>query len=285
MFPAGAPAQTPPLCDPQMPSAISFTGLPTSLPPARSERFGFRQNYHVDRYVDGRITVQMSDRFGRSFFRGSLPSHADGGDLLWLSLDPGNRWVSVTATYVETDDVSDCTRVIERVVTEGPPMRLVIRATRRGVSSLGPYRVGSNPTLGAAIRAFGEPSSVRSQWGGNGCRVAWPLIGLVIQFANFSIEDACSPRYGFAQTAAIRGSNGKLWRTRQGVRIGQRASRMRHRHRSARKHGARSWWLVTGRTWIGPSCGGGPCPYPILSTSVRAGKVAGFRLRIGAAGD
>jgi hypothetical protein len=285
MFPTGASAQSLSPCDPQTGPAILLDGLPRGLAPARWEEFGFRENYDTDSFVSGRITVEMHDRFGKSFFRGSLPEAARGGHLLRVSLDRGNRWVSITATFVETGDAGECTRVLDHIVAEKPPMRLVLRATRRGVLALGPYRVRSSPSLNSAIRAFGDPSGVRSRWGGNGCRVSWPLIGLVIQFANFGGYDACSPRYGRAQSVAIRGMNGRLWRTMRGLRIGQSVGQIRRRHASAEQHGPRSWWLVTGRTFIGPSCGGGPCPYAILSASVRARRVSTFRLWVGAAGD
>jgi hypothetical protein len=157
-------------------------------------------------------------------------------------------------------------------------MRLVIRANRQGVLALGPYRVRSSPSLRSAIRAFGDPSAVGRRWGRSGCRVSWPLIGLVIQFANFGGYEACSPAYGRAQSVFIRGSNGRLWRTARGLRIGQSVGRLRRRHPSAEPHRPRLWWLVTGQTFIGPSCGGGPCPYAVLSASVRAGKVSAFQL-------
>ena len=101
---------------------------------------------------------------------------------------------------------------------------------------------------------------------------------------NLGLADACARRYGFAQSATIRGENGKRWRTSRGLRIGHSVRAIRRRHPSAERHG-RSWWLVVGRTFIGPSCNGGPCPYPVLSVGVRAGKVVKFRLWIGAAGD
>lgn len=285
VFPAPSSAQSLPPCDPQTVPAIVFEGLPSGLASARWEEFGFRENFDTDSYVSGRITVEMRDRFGKSFFRGSLPEHARGGRLLRVFLDRGNRWMSITATFVETGAAGECSRSVQRVVAEKRPMRLVIRANRQGVLALGPYRVRSSPSLRSAIRAFGDPSAVGRRWGRSGCRVSWPLIGLVIQFASFGGYEACSPAYGRAQSVFIRGSNGRLWRTARGLRIGQSVGRLRRRHPSAEPHRPRLWWLVTGQTFIGPSCGGGPCPYAVLSASVRAGKVSAFRLWVGAAGD
>jgi hypothetical protein len=282
-----ASAQVPPSCDQATSSAIQFQGLPTGTAPLRHEAFGFRENYDTESYVSSRITVDMADRFGTSFFSGSVHPDARGGELFYVQLDPGDRRATITATFVESNDVGgeDCTRVIQRTVAENPPMRLTIRATRHGVRALGPYRIRPNPTLGNATRAFGHPSRARRFWGGNGCRVSWPLIGLVIQFANFGGQDACSRRYGLAQSAAIRGDAGKHWRTARGLRIGHALRRLRRSYPSAERHGRVSWWLAIGRTFIGPSCAGGPCPYAVLSASVGSGRVSAFRLWVGSAGD
>jgi hypothetical protein len=228
----------------------------------------------------------MADRYGTSFFQGAVHADARGGELLYVELDRGDRWVTVTASFLETNETGDeCTRVIQRTVAENPPMELTIRAIRRGVRALGPYRIRSSPTLGRAIRAFGYPTGVRRYWGGNGCRVSWPLIGLVIQFANFGGYDACSRRYGLAQSAAIRGESGEHWRTSRGLRIGHSVRRLHRSYPFAEQHGRRSWWLVIGKTFIGPSCDGGPCPYAVLSAGVREGRLSTFRLWIGSAGD
>lgn len=255
------------------------------LGPERREEFGVRENYNSASSVSGPISIEMTDRSGDLFARGSLRQNERGRRLMWVSLDRGDRRVSITARYVETGGAEDCTRVVNRIVKEGPPMRLVIRASPRGVLALGPYRVRSSPSFRSAIRAFGDPSRVGALFGGSGCRVSWPLIGLVIRFANYGGHHACSPRYGLAQTVAIRGRNAESWRTPNGLRIGQSSRQLRRRHPSASQHGPRSWWLVTGRTFIGPSCGGGPCPYAVFSASTRGGRVAEFRLRVGAAGD
>jgi hypothetical protein len=286
LLPAAAPAQSPPPCDEATEAAILFQGLPTATAPLRYEAFGFRENYATESYVSSRITVDMADRSGASFFDGAVHRDARGGDLFYVELDRGDRWVTVTASFVESNDMGDeCTRVIERTVAEDPPMRLTIRASRHGVRALGPFRVRSNPTLGSAVRAFGYPLRVRRYGRGSGCGVSWPLIGLVIQFANFGGSDACSRRYGYAQSVAIRGEAGRHWRTMRGLRIGQSVRQISRRHPSAERHGRRSWWLVIGRTFIGPSCDGGPCPYAVMSAAARAGKVSTFRLWVGAAGD
>lgn len=283
---SAAVAQSPPPCDEANAPAIFFQGLPTATAPLRYEAFGFRENYNTESFVASRITVNMSDRLGASFFDGSVHRDARGAELFYVNLERGDRWVTITASFVEANDVGkECNRVIQRTVAEDPPMRLRIRATREGVRALGPFRVQSNPTLGSAVRAFGNPSRVRRYGRGSGCHVSWPLIGLVIEFANYGAADACSRRYGYAQSVAIRGEAGRHWRTTSGLRIGQSVRQISRRYPSAERHGRRSWWLVIGRTFIGPSCDGGPCPYAVMSAGARLGTVSTFRLWVGAAGD
>jgi endonuclease YncB( thermonuclease family) len=161
--------------------------------------------------------------------------------------------------------------------------RLVIRTNPRGVQSLGAWRVRRDPTLGAAGDRFGPPSSKRRRYD-EACRVSWRPVGLVVLFANFGLGNPCRPEDGLAQRVVIRGSNGKAWRTRRGLRLGQREDAIRRRHRSAERHSARSWWIVTGRTLIG-DCPPAGCRYPVLEARVRDGRVRSFRLFVGAAGD
>src|SRR4051794_5347550 len=101
LLPAAAPAQSPPACDEASEPAIFFQGLPTATAPLRYEAFGFRENYNTESYVSSRITVDMADRFGVSFFDGSVRLDARGPDLLYVELDRGDRWVTITASFVE----------------------------------------------------------------------------------------------------------------------------------------------------------------------------------------
>ncbi len=161
--------------------------------------------------------------------------------------------------------------------------RLVIRTDPRGVQSLGPWRVRRDPTLGRASERFGAPSSKRRRYD-EACRVAWRPIGLVVLFANFGLGNPCRPEEGLAQRVVIRGSNGEEWRTRRGLRLGQREQAIPRRHRSAVRKSPRSWWIVTGRTLIG-DCPAEGCRYPVLEARVRDSRVRSFRLFVGAAGD
>jgi hypothetical protein len=293
-LPLPASAQTPPPCDPSRPSAILFEGLPTRLAPLREDDFGFQDNPATTSSVYRDIDVRTARPDGSETYRDSIDGQVRGGDLYFLHLGPpGGQTTAlvVSASFVEMDDDGNqCWRVIERTVREGPPMRLVIQATSRGVMSLGPHRVRSHPSFASAIRAFGDTDKRVSSQSGSGCRVTWPLIGLVIRFANLGGSDACSPRDGRAQTVAIRGEAGRAWRTSRGLRIGHSVRQLRRRYPTAHGrrtglYGGRTWRLVTGRTRIGRSCNGGPCPYPVLSAVTSAGRVEEFQLRVGAAGD
>jgi hypothetical protein len=288
-LPMPASAQNLPPCDPLRPSAILFLGLPTRVTPLQMDDFGFQDNPAAAWSVFREIHLRVVRPDGTGTFADSILGHVRGGHLYWLQLGPPGgetTEVIVSASFIEMDDAGNqCLRVIERTVREGPPMRLVIRATSRGVRSLGPHRVRSHPSFAGAIRAFGDPDKRASSQSGSGCRVTWPLIGLVIRFADLGGRDACSPNNGRTQNVAILGEAGRAWRTSRGLRIGHSVRQLRRRYPSASLHGRRTWWLVTGRTRIGRSCNGGACPYPVLSAVTRDGRIAAFRLRVGAAGD
>jgi hypothetical protein len=145
------------------------------------------------------------------------------------------------------------------------------------VRAIGDFKPSRDPTLGAAIEAYGDPAATRSLHGGNGCRVSWSL-GAVVTFANFGTGSACDPELGRAQRATVRGRT--AWHTAKGLHIGDSLRRLRQRYPTASVHGS-SHWLVTAVSRIGPR----PHRYPVLAAVVRDGKVRSFKLEIGAAGD
>lgn len=89
------------------------------------------------------------------------------------------------------------------------------------VAKIAGYNVARHPTLGGAIRALGEPSTLRHVSGDDSaCYVAWKRVGLTITFANFSLADSCARRGGLAQIMVIQGDHTKRWRTGRGLRVG-----------------------------------------------------------------
>jgi hypothetical protein len=143
------------------------------------------------------------------------------------------------------------------------------------VRAIGDFKPARNPRLGAAIRAFGEPTS--SAGGGEICRVRWTNLGVRIRFQNFGGFSSCEPRRGRAQKAIISGD--RRWRTPEGLRIGNSVDRLRRLHPDARRT-PRGFRLVEAILPFGR-----PQPYAVLGARVRGGRVSAFTLFVGAAGD
>ena len=143
------------------------------------------------------------------------------------------------------------------------------------VLAIGDFKPSRNPTLGAALDAYGVPN-FRQRVSGTSCRVGWNGPGVKILVANFGGGGACRPARGRAQTARAFGDR---WRTAKGLRVGQSLARLRAMYPAATQHG-RVWWLVTAQSPIGT-----PHRYPVLAAAVRGGTVRSFALQILAAGD
>jgi len=284
--PAVSHAQSPLRCPSITPPAVLLVGLPPSIRPSRTEGFGLIDNDEATAQVPGPVSIDITNRFGRSVERFEAAAEDRESELFLVSLDRGDRSITISASYVEIHPSgAQCLRVITRSVSEGEPMQLVLRARPGGVTAVGPFRPAGNPTLEAAVRRLGEPTSARSRFGGNGCRVGWQPLGLIILFSNFAGESACDPSEGRAQSLVIRGKRGRQWRTGKGLRIGHSARQIRRRHPSAVRRSRRAWRLVTGRSFIGSDCGGRGCPYSVVGASTSVGRVTELRASIGAAGD
>src|SRR5215218_2240773 len=70
------------------------------------------------------------------------------------------------------------------------------------VRAIGDFKPARKPTLAAAIRAYGQPTS--KSGGGEICRVRWEKLGVRITFQNFGGVDSCRPRKGLAQKAVLK---------------------------------------------------------------------------------
>jgi hypothetical protein len=143
------------------------------------------------------------------------------------------------------------------------------------VRAIGDFRPSRDPTLRAAIRAYGRPTDRRG--GGESCRVRWVRLGVRITFANFGGVDSCTPRGGRAQKAVVEGD--RRWRTAKGLRLGNGIARLTRLYPRARR-GPRGFRLVEGVLPFGT-----PQRYSVLGARVAGGRVAAFTLFIGAAGD
>jgi hypothetical protein len=164
------------------------------------------------------------------------------------------------------------------VGTASAAARLTIRASETAVTRIGTFQTQRDATVGAAIRAFGPPSSRKPE--GEGCQIDWRALRLRIYFANFGGfgpgQTTCSPSVGLAQSFTVRGRRFRTWK---GLRPGDRSSSVRRRHPSARFRRG-SWWLRTAH-----SRAGGDSDYPVVEALVSGGRVRVLRGWVGAAGD
>jgi hypothetical protein len=161
------------------------------------------------------------------------------------------------------------------------PFTIEVRGNSDGfgrVLAMGDFKPERDPTLAAAIDAYGDPATVRSIGGDAGCRVAWPGLGVRILFVNLGGGSACDPPLGKAQEARIHTVGS--WRTVKGLHIGDRRRKLRRLDPRARRH-RRTYWLTTGINLFGV----GQRPYPVLSARIRGDRIASFKLEIGAAGE
>jgi hypothetical protein len=149
------------------------------------------------------------------------------------------------------------------------------------VSSIGDFRPSSDPTIAAAARVFGRPSS-RTRTSDISCDVRWRRLRLKITFASFggipAGQTACSDRATKAQAFRARGRRFPTWK---GLRVGDAQSRVQELHPRARFRGGR-WWIQTTRSLVGDPTS----RFPVVDATVNAaGRIRAIRGWIGAAGD
>jgi hypothetical protein len=144
----------------------------------------------------------------------------------------------------------------------------------RGDVQIGRFQVKRDGTLGGAIRAFGQPSSLRRR--DVTCLARWQALGVRISFYNLGGQNPCQGRYGYFGEAIV---TGRGWATAKGLRIGDPARRVSALYGRRRVSGA--WvWLLTRRSPFGE---GGV--YPALSARLYGGRVTAFRVKYQAGGD
>jgi hypothetical protein len=148
---------------------------------------------------------------------------------------------------------------------------LVIQANNAGVQNLGGFHPIRNPTVAAAVKAFGRPSSRQQRYGRSGCDVSWRKIGLKITFAYYGGGgSAC--RRGIAKTGVIQGTAADRWQTNRGIRIGDSLEQLERRYPNAVEWEG-DYWLAIGYSPVGD---GGS--YPVLAAMVNGETVSGFEV-------
>lgn len=147
------------------------------------------------------------------------------------------------------------------------------------VTRIGSFRPAADPSLRAAARAFGRPSSLRLR--GSTCIVDWDRLRLRIFFENFGPAPVgattCDPGVGRAQVIVARGTR---FRTAEGLRIGDPTARIPLLYPGAEFRDGRAWALVLARF---PWGDGGL--EPVLNALPAKGRVAALVGYIGAAGE
>ncbi|HEX8105441.1 MAG TPA: hypothetical protein VF533_22695 [Solirubrobacteraceae bacterium] len=159
---------------------------------------------------------------------------------------------------------------------------------RYAVKRIGPFKTTFGrtyqPTIGAAVGAFGRPSS-RFEKGG-GCILKWRRLGLRIEFWNFGgwrpDQTICSDEVGLAQAFRAKGRRFRSWR---GLRVGMTEDRLLELHPHAEwfdgdRYSRAAWWLAQ---QYSPYGDGGP--YAILAAPVHGDRVSELDGWTGAAGE
>lgn len=140
--------------------------------------------------------------------------------------------------------------------------------------------------LGAAIGAFGKPTSLRREsWE---CVATWKALRMTASFYNLGGQAPCSRAGGMLGTAIMRG---KRWQTDRGLAVGDTLAQVRRAYPSARiapwgpreglgaPIGARVWLLQPGWSNLSGSF------TSAVSALMVGGKVAAFQADIGAGGE
>lgn len=160
---------------------------------------------------------------------------------------------------------------------------------------LGDLRLDRTPTLGAAIDAFGPPSSCRRIRIEDGSIVRWNALGIRIGTATLGTiprgETPCTWRGMPIWFASV---TSRMWTTSLGLRVGDSAARVRrlypHVHFDARGRGEafpRGFWLVTRWTRCvgGGVCGPGFLTAPRLIAKAHDGRVVALVFPVFAQGE
>ena len=149
-------------------------------------------------------------------------------------------------------------------------------------------------TYADALRVFGKPSSCDLLGNPLDSRAIWRSLGIRLKLATLGGlppgKDACTaPRSMFIDTAYVSGTQ---WQTAQGLKVGLPVATVRdlyphayQPHPDVGRPGP-AYWIVHARMrCVVGICGSPVVTVPMLTASIRAGKVAGFFFPVGAQGE
>lgn len=123
-------------------------------------------------------------------------------------------------------------------------------------------------------RWAGRPTSTKRPGGGATCVVRWKRLGLTVFFVQSNPGlGACAPTADVGKVIVKGKRARRLFRTSHGLTVGDPAGQVRRRHKGARRHSKRAWWL---RSAYSPVLGK---RFGILVALVARGRVVGFVAR------
>ena len=157
----------------------------------------------------------------------------------------------------------------------------VISTGPDGVTALGSWHVSTHSTFPAAVRALGAATGVHVHTSGNSCTGTgtWSRLGLRVLFTSFSSDPYC--QHVRAQTGTISGAAGRRhWQTDRGLRVGDSLAKLKQLYPHGIK-GPSGWAIVYSRHSVIAE----GSRLDVVIASVKANRVASFKLWIGGAGD
>ena len=169
----------------------------------------------------------------------------------------------------------------------------VIR-TNATMQRLGAWRIDRSPTLGAAKRTFGAPSSCRRIRLEDGSIVRWNRLGVRVVTATLgAIPSGKTPCTYDRMPVSVVTVTGRMWRTSFGLSVGDSEARLRRLYPRAIFHPEsrgessprNSYWLVTRRTTCFGACSPRLVTAPQLVAQTHAGRVVALIFPVGAQGE
>lgn len=157
----------------------------------------------------------------------------------------------------------------------------VIRTGPNGLTALGSWHVSAHSTFPAAVRALGAANAVHTRSSGTSCTGSgtWSGLGLWILFTSFGGGSYCQGAR--AQKGTISGAAGRRhWRTARGLRVGDGLAKLKRLYPRAVKQPG-GWAIVYSLHSVIAE----GSRLDIVTASIKANRVASFKLWFGGAGD